>query len=106
MGMVEKKGVNVTLILLRDVDLQKGFDLGTQAAAKFDGVFNGFNVFTFGGSPQRDKQTMNIFVDSTHIGEVVTTITKGLDLAQADYMFQASPTVQYVNRGPPTQTTA
>ena len=110
MAMEEKKGVQVIFVLLTDIDIQKGFDLGIEIATKTDGVFDGFNVFTFAGNPAmgvppRDRPTLNFFVDSKHVGEVITSLAKGLGLTQTQYVYQAAPASRYFPRTP-SQTSA
>lgn len=103
MAMEERKGVQVIFVLQTDIDIQKAFDLGTEVAVKVKGVFDGFNVFTFArnpvqGIPPRDRPTLNFFVESPHVGEVITTLAKGLGLVQGPYVYQTFPTSRYFPR--------
>ena len=111
MAMEEKKGVQVIFVLLADIDIQKGFDLGIEIATKVGGVFDGFNVFTFAGNPAmgvqpRDRPTLNFFVDSKHVGDAITSLAKGLGLTQTQYVYQAAPASRYFPRTQASQTSA
>jgi len=103
--MEEKKGVQVVLILLKEVDLQKAYTVGSETVGRNGGVFNGLNVFSLPGSPPRDKQTIGFFADPSQIGSIVAEITKTLGLSSAtDILVQAVPFTQFAARTRPPQT--
>jgi len=104
--MEERRGVQVVIIFLSQVNVQKAYDLGVEIATKVGGIFNGFNVFTFASMPPRDHQTLNFFLDGSKVGEVVEAVVKGLELPQNGYMFQAVPTTQYIPRTQISRATA
>ena len=79
MAMEEKSGVQVVIILMREVDVQKAYSLGIDVIGKVGGIFNGFNVFTFGASnPPRDRQTLGFVEDPNRVGETINAVVKGL----------------------------
>ena len=105
MAVEEKKGVQVFLILLRDVDLQKAYDVGYETVMRNGGIFHGLNVFSLTGNPPRDKQSMSFLVDSGRIGLIVEELTKALGLSpNGDFLVQAFPSTQFVPRSRPPQT--
>jgi len=105
MAVEEKKGVQVFLIMLRDVDLQKAYDIGNEVVVRNGGIFHGLNVFSITGNPPRDKQSMSFLIDSSRIGLVVDETAKGLGLSpSSDLLVQAFPSTQFVPRSRPPQT--
>jgi len=59
MAVEEKKGVQVFLIMLRDVDLQKAYDVGNEVVVRNGGIFHGLNVFSLTGNPPQ-RQTEHV----------------------------------------------
>jgi len=105
----ERKGVQVWIILLQDIDFQRGFDLGVQAAARVGGIFNGLVTFSLASTPphpMRDREALSIFVDSSKVGEAVAQIVNGLGLSKDGYLVQATPSSQFVPKQRPNQTAA
>lgn len=105
MGMEERKGLQVVLIILRETDPTKAFTVGKEVAGKTGSIFNGLNVFTFMGNPPRDKQTLGFFTESDDIGPIVGGVAKALGLSpNGDFLVQALQSVQFVPRTRPPQT--
>lgn len=105
MALEERRGVQVLLILLKDIDLQKAYDIGSGVADKSGAIFNGLNVFSFPSNPPRDKQTLAFFTESNKVGSIVGEMAKALGLApNIDFLVQAFPSTQFVPRTRPSQT--
>jgi len=104
MAMEERQGINFIFVPLKEIDLQKAFDVGTELCAKTGCILNGINVFTFAGNPPTYKQSVNIFGDPKHIGTLTKGLSDALGLKALEYIVQAIPASQFVPRTRPPQT--
>ena len=102
--MEEKKGMLISFIMLREVDLPKAFELALGVAEKHGVIFSGINPYTLGGFPPRDRHAVAVFVPfdkGKEADDVIEEIALGTGLLERDkdYLLQFSPWTQYV----PTQ---
>jgi len=92
----------LNIILLRPIDFQRAYSFCIEYAKERGVTFNGLSTYPI-GNPPRHLETLWFYVETSQINEVVSAVTRELNLEQlgADYLLSLNPGVQYVSRPVP-----